>query len=173
MSRLLNPLVVALALLLFERRKLLQRDRKVIIGTSLLAAFSGIFTTALMARLLQLPGCLARPTVGRYCTAPLALAVAQNLGASPPLTVAMVVASGFIGIFAARPLLARLRVTRSRERGLAIGAVSHVLGTVSLASWDEPAVPYSALCFVLASGATAAFTALPPVQALLLWILPD
>lgn len=27
------------------------------------------------ARLLQLPGALARPTVGRYCTAPLALAV--------------------------------------------------------------------------------------------------
>ena len=82
------------------------------------------------------------------------------------------------------------------------GAVSHVLGTVSLASWDEAAVPYSALCFVpwqirpwceirfvwycfiikvttthchcevLASGSTAAFTALPPVQALLLWILP-
>lgn len=30
----------------------------------------------------------------------------------------------------------------------ATGAVSHVLGTVSLASWDEAAVPYSALCFV-------------------------
>ena len=28
-----NPLVVALALLLFERRKLLQRDRKLIIGS--------------------------------------------------------------------------------------------------------------------------------------------
>lgn len=73
-----------------------------------------------------------------------------------------------------------------------------MLGTVSLASWDEAAVPYSALCFaprveasdkvkgcgeaaeaaclpateVLASGSTAALTALPPVQALLLWILP-
>lgn len=81
-------------------------------------------------------------------------------------------ASGFVGIFAAQPLLARLQVTKSRERGLAIGAVSHVLGTVSLASWDEKAVPYSALCFVLASGSTAAFTSLPPVQALLLWILP-
>jgi len=172
MSMLLNPLVVALALLLFERRKLLQRDRKLIIGTSLLGAASGIFGTALMARLLQLPGALARPTVGRYCTAPLALAVAGNISASPPLTIAMVVASGFVGIFAARPLLARLQVKKSRERGLAIGAVSHVLGTVSLASWDEAAVPYSALCFVLASGSTAAFTALPPVQALLLWILP-
>lgn len=172
MSMLLNPLVVALALLLFERRKLLRRDRKLIIGTSLLGAFSGIFGTALMARLLQLPGPLAKPTVGRYCTAPLALAVAGNISASPPLTVAMVVASGFVGIFAARPLLAWLQVTKSRERGLAIGAVSHVLGTVSLASWDEKAVPYSALCFVLASGSTAAFTSLPPVQALLLWILP-
>eukprot|EP00435_Cladocopium_sp_Y103_P056881 s865_g19.t1 len=165
-----NPLVVALALLLFERRKLLRRDRKLIIGTSLLSALSGVFGTAVMARLLQLPGPLAKPTVGRYCTAPLALAVAGNISASPPLTVAMVVASGFVGIFAARPLLARLQVTKSRERGLAIGrsrrqgAVSHVLGTVSLASWDEAAVPYSALCFVLASGSTAAFTALPPDQ---------
>eukprot|EP00913_Durusdinium_trenchii_P003083 g2850.t1 len=157
-----NPLVVALALLLFERRKLLKRDRKLILGTSLVAACSGVVSTAVMARLLQLPGALGRPSIGRYCTAPLALAVAGNLDASPPLTVAMVVASGFVGIFAAKPLLARLRVKQSRERGLAIGAVSHVLGTVSLASWDEAAVPYSALCFVLASGSTAALTALPP-----------
>jgi putative effector of murein hydrolase len=39
-----------------------------------------------------------------------------------PVTVArQVVASGFVGIFAAQPLLARLQVTKSRERGLAVG----------------------------------------------------
>ena len=37
---------------------------------------------------------------------------------------AEVVASGFVGIFAARPLLARLQVKKSRERGLAIGGVT-------------------------------------------------
>eukprot|EP00439_Symbiodinium_sp_Y106_P024043 s5346_g2.t3 len=174
MSRLLNPLVIALALLLFERRRLLQRDSALIIATSMLAAAFGLFGTAVIARMLQLPKALAAASVSRYCTAPLALAVSSSLHSSAPLTVAMVVASGFLGIFVARPLLRWLGVDGSRERGLAIGAVSHVLGTVTLASWDETtAVPYCALCFVLSSGFAAALAATPPVQVALLWVLPS
>eukprot|EP00931_Biecheleriopsis_adriatica_P043107 TRINITY_DN24639_c0_g1_i2.p1 TRINITY_DN24639_c0_g1~~TRINITY_DN24639_c0_g1_i2.p1 ORF type:complete len:451 (+),score=75.51 TRINITY_DN24639_c0_g1_i2:26-1378(+) len=171
MSRLLNPLVVALALLLFERRRLLRRDSLLILGSAAGAAAAGLFGTALLARILQLKPVLAVSSVSRYCTAPLALAVASSLNASQPLAIAMVVASGFVGIFIARPLLNWLSVDGSRERGLAIGAVSHVLGTVSLASWDEAAVPYSALVFVITSGLTAALVAVPVVQNLLLWIL--
>ncbi|CAE7235055.1 PLGG1 [Symbiodinium natans] len=173
MSRLLSPLVIALALLLFERRRLLQRDFALIIATSMLAAVFGLFGTAVIARILQLPKALAASTVSRYCTAPLALAVSSSLHSSAPLTVAVVVASGFLGIFVARPLLRWLEVDGSRERGLAIGAVSHVLGTVTLASWDEAAVPYCALCFVLSSGFAAALAAIPLVQASLLCILPS
>ncbi|CAE8662388.1 unnamed protein product, partial [Polarella glacialis] len=171
MSKLLNPLVVALALLLYERRFLLQRDSKPIFGTAIGAAVSGLIGTTVMAKILCLQPVLAKASVSRYCTAPLALAVASSLSASQPLAIAMVVASGFLGIFVAQPLLRWLDVRGSRERGLAIGAVSHVLGTVSVASWDEAAVPYSALIFVLTSGLTAALVAVPLIQTSLLWAL--
>ena len=60
----------------------------------------------------------------------------------------------------------------SRERGLSVGGVAHVLGTVSLASWDKDAVPYAAVCSVLASGFTTALVVIPSVESALLWLLP-
>eukprot|EP00933_Yihiella_yeosuensis_P064681 TRINITY_DN6815_c2_g1_i2.p1 TRINITY_DN6815_c2_g1~~TRINITY_DN6815_c2_g1_i2.p1 ORF type:complete len:466 (-),score=65.08 TRINITY_DN6815_c2_g1_i2:73-1401(-) len=173
MSKMLNPVVVALALLLFERRRLLERDRLPILGTAFAAALSGLFGTALISAILRLPPVLAVASVSRYCTAPLAVAVATSLSASQPLAIAMVVASGFYGVFIVKPLLGKhcLNINGSREKGLALGAVSHVLGTVTLASWDEAAVPYSALIFVLTSGITAALAAIPLVKDSLLWLL--
>lgn len=168
---LLGPLVVALALLLYEKRLLLRRDCVPILGTATVASVTGLFGTALISRMLGLPKVVAMSSVSRYCTAPLAIAVASCLDASQPLAVAMVVASGFLGVFTMRPLLSYLGVRGARERGLSVGAVSHVLGTVSLATWDESAVPYSALAFVLVSSFSAALTTLPPVRDALLWVL--
>lgn len=171
LAMLLGPLVIALALLLFERRSLLKRDSVPILGTAVAASFSGMFGSALIARLLGVPKVIAVASVSRYCTAPLALAVATSLHASVPIALLLVVASGFLGVFLMKPVLGFLGINAPRERGLSVGAVSHVLGTVALASWDEAAVPYSALIFVLASSLSAALAACGPIKAALLWLL--
>lgn len=172
LSMMLGPLVIALALLLYERRDLLQRDLLAVLGSAALAALAGLFGTVLLGRLLGVPPIVAAASVTRFCTAALALPVAVSLGASQPLAVVMLVLSGFLGVLMGRPVLSLVGARTPRERGLALGAVSHVLGTVTLASWGEaPAVPYSALAFVLASGFTALFAALPPVHDALLWLV--
>jgi len=172
MSMMLGPLVIALALLLYERRALLQRDWLAVLGTSAVAALAGLFGTAVLARLLRVPSIVAVASVTRFCTAALALPAAASLGASQPLAVVMLVLSGFLGVMMGRQVFSLVGARDSRERGLSMGAVSHVLGTVTLSAWGEvPAVPYSALAFVLASGFTALFVAVPPIQKTLLWIL--
>ncbi|CAE7661058.1 PLGG1 [Symbiodinium sp. KB8] len=172
LSRLLNPLVISLGLLLFERRHLLQRDSRVIVGTALLAAVAGLFGTALLGRVLALPKGFAHSATPRFCTTALALTVASTLNASAPLAAAIVVSSSSVGVVISKPLMGWLKMEGSRERGLSIGGVAHVLGTVSLASWDADAVPYGAVSSVLASGFTAALVAIPAVESALLWILP-
>jgi len=172
MSMLLGPLVIALALLLYERRSLLRRDWLAVLGTSSLAALAGLFGTALLARVLGVKPLVGTASVTRFCTAALALPAAASLGASQPLAVVMLVLSGFFGVLVGRPVLSFVGARSPRERGLSVGAVSHVLGTVTLASWGEAsAVPYSALAFVLASGFTALFAAMPVVQCAILWIV--
>eukprot|EP00439_Symbiodinium_sp_Y106_P019045 s434_g2.t1 len=172
LSRLLNPLVISLGLLLFERRHLLQRDSRVIVGTALLAAVAGLFGTAMLGRFLALPKGFAHSATPRFCTTALALTVADTLNASAPLVAAIVVSSSSVGVVISKPLMGWLKMEGSRERGLSVGGVAHVLGTVSLASWDADAVPYGAVSSVLASGFTAALVAIPAVESALLWILP-
>eukprot|EP00437_Effrenium_voratum_P027686 CAMPEP_0181413074 /NCGR_PEP_ID=MMETSP1110-20121109/8768_1 /TAXON_ID=174948 /ORGANISM="Symbiodinium sp., Strain CCMP421" /LENGTH=430 /DNA_ID=CAMNT_0023535843 /DNA_START=45 /DNA_END=1337 /DNA_ORIENTATION=- len=172
LSRLLNPLVISLGLVLFERRHLLQRDSTVIVGTAGIAAVTGLFGSVLLARVLALPKGLAHSTTPRFCQAALALTVAGSLKASPPLAAAIVVSSCSIGVVISKPLMSWLKMEGSRERGLSVGGVAHVLGTVSLASWDKDAVPYAAVCSVLASGFTTALVVIPSVESALLSLLP-
>eukprot|EP00439_Symbiodinium_sp_Y106_P044125 s2843_g5.t1 len=147
LSRLLNPLVISLGLVLFERRHLLQRDSTVIVGTAGIAAVTGLFGSVLLARVLALPRGLAHSTTPRFCQAALALTVAGSLKASPPLAAAIVVSSCSIGVVISKPLMSWLKMEGSRERGLSVGGVAHVLGTVSLASWDKDAARSALLCF--------------------------
>ena len=172
-SRLLNPFVISLSLVLFDRRHVLQRDSRLIFSLSCIASVSGLLGTAVLARLLHLPRILAESAVSRFTTVALALTMASELHSSPPLIVATVVLTASIGVVISKPLMKYLDIKGSRERGLCVGGVSHVLGTVSLASWDEAAVPYGLVSSVLVSGIAAALAAIPAVDAILLWILPS
>lgn len=170
LSALLGPLVIALALLLYERRALLQRDLAPILATTLCASVSGLFGSVLLARLLGLPHMLVVASASRFVTAPLGLVVSSMLGSQQTLAVAMGVISGLLGATIGVPLLAALRLPSARARGLATGASSHVIGTVSLASSDPRAFPYSAVCFVMVGGFSVVLVSVPPVKQLLLAI---
>lgn len=170
-SMLMGPLVVALALMLYERRELLYRDMRPILTTCAAAAAFGLFGTAVLARLLAVPQRLAVAAVPRCITAPLALGIAGLLDASPAFTVPMVVITGFLGATLGAGLLNALRFKTARSRGLALGASSHALGAASLALSEPQAFPYGGLAFVLVGGASAALVAIPPVRSLLLGIV--
>jgi len=178
LSMFLAPLVIALALLLFERRQLLQQDLVPILATSSSASISGLFGTALLARALGLPRVLSVASISRFVTAPLAVVIAGVSGASTTFALAIVMVTGLLGALFALPLCERLPGLRgggsgaARARGLAVGASGHVLGTMALAgAGDARAFPYGAVCFVLIGSMSVACMSVPILRDALLSVI--
>lgn len=171
LSMLLEPLVVALALLLYERRDVLWQDLLPILTTTFVAAVSGLFSTASFAWLLGLPRMLSIAAVSRFLTAPLALEVAESLSASVPVALAMVTCTGLLGAIFGEIVLTACGINSPPTQGLALGASAHVFGTVSLMSWAPNAVPYAAVCFVMVGSMTVVLASLPPVNAALFYLV--
>eukprot|EP00415_Alexandrium_ostenfeldii_P003649 UN3649 len=149
LSFMLGPTVVALGVLLYERRNLLLRELAPMIATSAATSLLSLVFTAFLARALGLPSQLALASLLRCISSPFAGDLTGLLGASPTFAIAMIVVTGFIGVVLGPPIFNALRLRSPRTRGLAMGAAAHGLGTVALAQSDPDAFPYSALSFVL------------------------
>uniref|UniRef100_A0A7S0ABX2 Ion transport domain-containing protein n=1 Tax=Pyrodinium bahamense TaxID=73915 RepID=A0A7S0ABX2_9DINO len=171
LSFLLGPTVIALGVLLFERRRLLLRELWPMIATAVLTSLTSLFFTAFLARALGLPSQLAVASLLRCISSPFAGDLAGLLGASPTFAIAMIVLTGFIGVVLGQPIFKVLRLRNPRTRGLSMGAASHGLGTVALAASDPDAFPYSALGFVLVGTATSTLLQVPLLRAVLLQIV--
>lgn len=172
LSFMLGPAVVALAMLLYERRQLIRRELVPIVCTCVASGALSLFGTALLAKLLGLPHFLGLAAVSRCVTSAIALDIAAVLHASPVFAVAMVVVTGFLGVALAPWLFKLLGMTSPRSRGLAMAASSHGLGTVSLSGTDNEAFPYSAVGFVIVGAASAAIVQVPQLRELLFYLLP-
>lgn len=172
LSFMLGPAVVALSMLLFERRQLLRRELVPMLFTCIATSVVSLFGTAILARLLALPNMLAVASLSRCVTSAIALDIARTLGASETFAIAMVVISGFLGAAFGQGLFGLLRLKSARTRGLAMAASAHGLGTVSLAGTDEEALPYSAVGFALVGAASSALVQIPAIRSALFWILP-
>jgi len=171
LSFMLGPTVVALGVLLYERRRLLFGELTPMVATSVLTTLVSLFYTAFLARALGLPSQLATASLLRCISSPFAGDLTGLLGASATFAIAMIVVTGFIGVILGPPIFTALRMRNPRTRGLAMGAAAHGLGTVALAQSDPDAFPYSALGFVLVGTATSALIQVPPLRSALLQIL--
>lgn len=82
-----------------------------------------------MATLAQLPEHLVLPFYAKSITAPIAMGVAESIGASPTLTAVYAVSTGILGAIVARYVLDALKVGPWWQRGFAIGVAAHGIGT--------------------------------------------
>ncbi|WP_374657944.1 LrgB family protein [Inhella sp.] len=126
---LLGTATVALAVpLRLQWQKVRER-----LGSALLTLLAGNVVGALLVvgvlRVFDAPISLIATAAPRGVTAPVAMAVAQQLGGLPALTAVLVIASGVIGALIATPLLNALRIDDWPARGLAVGMAAHGIGT--------------------------------------------
>lgn len=102
-------------------------------GTLSLALIAGggvsIFSAVGIATLIGLPPDLITPFYAKSVTAPIAMGIAENIGASPTLTAVYAVATGIVGAIIARMILDSLSVRAWWQRGFAIGVGAHGIGT--------------------------------------------
>lgn len=88
------------------------------------------------------------------------------IGGIPPLTAALAIVAGILGAVAGPATLSLLRITDRRARGLALGAVSHGIGTSRALVEDETEGAFAGLSMGLTALATSLL--LPAMIALLL-----
>ena len=152
---LLGPATVALALPLYRQWRVVRHSFLAIVVSivsgGLFSAASGVALAMLLGASRDVAASLAPKSV----TTPVAMGVAERLGGLPSLTAAVVICSGIVGASLGPPVLTLCRVTDWRARGLAIGTVSHGIGTARALSVNPTAGAFSGLAMGLNALATA------------------
>ena len=126
---LLGPATVALAIPLYEHRRLVLRSL-VPMGLSLLAGSLTALTSAiLIASFLGAPPAVLVSLAPKSVTAGVAMGITETLGGDPALTAVLVILTGILGAIVVTPLMDLLRIRDWRARGFAAGLASHGIGT--------------------------------------------
>jgi putative effector of murein hydrolase len=98
-------------------------------------------------------------------TAPIAMGIAQQVGAAPTLTAVFAIVTGILGAALGRPIFNVLGLTPMWQRGFCLGTAAHGVGTSRAFSVSEEAGAYSSLAMGL-HGVVGALVIPPLVHAL-------
>jgi putative effector of murein hydrolase len=126
---------------------------------------TSIVSAVVIARLLGADETVVGGMYAKSLTAPIAMGVAERIGASPTLTAVFTVTTGILGAALGRFVLDALRCRAWWQRGYAIGVASHGIGTSRAFSIHPEAGAYAGLAMGL-HGVIGA-VAIPWVLALL------
>lgn len=152
---LLGPATVALAVPLYRQWSRVRQSALAItvslLAGSLTAILSAIAVTWAMGSSVNVLASVAP----KSATAPVAMAVAKELGGLPSLTAVLVIVTGILGAMFGPVILDLIGVRDWRARGLAIGTASHGIGTARALQVNETAGAFSGLAMGLNALATA------------------
>ncbi|STO53748.1 inner membrane protein [Canicola haemoglobinophilus] len=148
-NHLLGLSIIALALPLYEQLPQIRKHWQIILFVTCLASLFSMFSGVLLAILFGATPEIAASIVPKSVTTAIATVMAENLGGIPSVTAVGVLIAGLQGAILGRIILQKLGVKNSESQGLAIGAISHALGTVSCMDVDPKAGSYSSIALVL------------------------
>jgi predicted murein hydrolase (TIGR00659 family) len=162
----LGPAIVALAVPLHRQAGRLVGFLLPMLVAVVLGAVVSVVTAVLLVRALGGDDVLARTMGPKATTAPVAVALAETAGGIASLAAVLAIVAGILGAVLGPRVLDLLRVRDRRARGLALGAVSHGIGTSRALAEDETEGAFAGLSM----GLTALVTSLllPVVLVLLL-----
>lgn len=163
---LLGPATVALAVPLHRQAHRLRRLAVPMLVAIPLGAVASVTVGVVLVKVLGGGDLLARSMAPKGVTTPVALALSEQLGGIAPLTAVFAILVGTLGAVAGPAVLTLLRVRDHRARGLALGAVSHGIGTSRALRDDPVGGAFSGLSMGLSALATSLL--LPLLAALLL-----
>ncbi|MFZ7173613.1 CidB/LrgB family autolysis modulator [[Pasteurella] aerogenes] len=149
LNNLLGISVVALALPLYEQLHQIRQNWQKILLITITASLLSMFSGAILAIILGAQPEMVATLLPKSVTTPIAMAIAENLGGIPSVTAVGVVVAGLQGSMFGYLILKKLNIRHFQSIGLSMGAVSHVLGTVSCMENDQRAGSYSSVSLVL------------------------
>lgn len=136
-TALLGPAVVALAVPLHRQRDTLLRHGVALGLGALAGALCAIAVGWLAAQLLDLSAPWALAVESRSATAPIAIALADELDGIPALSAVLSILTGVAGATLGPLWLTTLRIGDPLARGLAHGVASHGIGTARMLEESE------------------------------------
>lgn len=136
-TALLGPATVALAVPLYRNRTLFIAN----LTTASVGLVAGSLVTMVacgsLARIFALSPTLVASLSIKSATAPIAIEIAKIVHGDPAMTAVFVVSTGIMGAVGGPWLMDRLGVANPLARGLALGTVSHGIGTAAAAAENE------------------------------------
>ncbi|MBS41703.1 MAG: hypothetical protein CMH83_00750 [Nocardioides sp.] len=161
----LGPATVALAVPLHRQWHRLRAVVVPLLVAVLVGAVVSVTSASLVARALGADELLQRTLAPKATTAPVAIALSETLGGIAPLSAALAIVAGTLGAVAGPHLMTWLRLRDPRVRGVALGSVSHGIGTARLLHDSEVEGAFCGLAMGLTALATS--LVLPVLAALL------
>lgn len=136
-SMFLSPATAVLAVSVFNQLTVLKKNLLPVIAGCLAGAVTSVTSILLLAKAFHLDERIKNALIPKSVTAPIAMAVSEQLGGMVPITVAAVVVTGIIGCVCAPLFIKLFRVGNPIAAGVAIGASSHALGTTKAIELSE------------------------------------
>ena len=125
----LAPVTAVLALTIYRQRALLMSSLLPVLLGTLAGSVASLFSIKWTSGLLGLDRVVLASLMSKSVTTPIAIAITEQFGGIPALTVASTVISGTLGNLLA-PLLAKMFfISDPVAHGVGIGSCSHALGT--------------------------------------------
>ncbi|WP_134496386.1 LrgB family protein [Microvirga pakistanensis] len=126
---LLGPATVALAIPLYENRRVVLRALVPMVAALIVGSVTAIVSAVAVAQVFDMPRSILISLAPKSVTAPVGMAITETLGGDPALTAILVMLTGVIGSIMVTPLMNALRMKDWRARGFAVGLASHGIGT--------------------------------------------
>jgi len=142
---LLLAAVAALAVPLYRNLPILRANKVVIVAAIAGGSITGVGSALGVTVLLGGDSGLLASVVSKSVTTPIAISIADSIGASAPLAAAIVIVTGLVAAIFGPAILHRLGVDDDVAAGLALGTAGHAIGMAEAIRRSE------------VMGATAAF----------------
>jgi len=146
---LLGPATVALAVPLYENRKVVLSAILPMLVALAVGSVTAVASVVLLAEGVGLPRAVILSMAPKSVTAAVAMGISESLHADPSLTAVAVILTGIMGAIAVTPLMNRMRITDFRARGFAVGIAAHGIGTARAFQVDEVAGVFAGIAMSL------------------------
>lgn len=146
---LLGTATVALAVPIFKAYAALRKHWIALFVALACGAMTSITVAVGIATVMGADHALIAPLFAKSVTAPIAMGVAERIGASPTLTAVFAVVTGILGATLGRFVLDAAGSTSWWQRGFALGAAAHGIGTSRAFSVNAEAGTFASLAMGL------------------------
>jgi putative effector of murein hydrolase len=162
---LLGPAIIALSVPLIKNIKVLEKNYQVIIVAVFSSTIFAILSVIAVAFVLSASKDILLSMIAKSVTTAVAIEITKVLGGKVEIIVLITALSGMFGAIFGHWILKTINVKNNLAIGIAIGFVSHVLGTAKCYEVNKLQAGVSSVTLVLSCITTAIFA--PPIVRLI------